>query len=324
MKKLYVNETRGGIVEAKHKIHVTAFQGNNQILSIGEPNMIVPMRSVAKPFMLCPLMEDAGKSNIMLTPAMLSIMTSSHNGEKTHRKLVKHILSLSDSSVSNLHCGSHLPYYSWLYDEFFSEKNYESRQLFHNCSGKHAGMLLLASLMSVPKEEYWSTDHPVQRRIAKSVRTILEVGREEVFTLALDGCGVPTYCVKLKTIAKGFQSLYRQNALIPVFQAILAEPFFNSGTDRIEMKIINECGSLAKTGSSGLFCLADKEDDIGIALKVEDGNDEISEAAIVEVMAYLGLLDNDAKERLKQYRELDILTSTGLYAGKYEPIWEDK
>ena len=156
---LYVDEIRGGVVEARHKVHAVAYHDNDRILTAGNPSFIVPMRSVAKPFMLRPLQEEADRHNIHITPAMLSIMASSHNGERAHRDLVEQILSLSDSSCTDLHCGSHLPYYSWLYDEYFTQQDIEKRQLFHNCSGKHAGMLLLAHLMGVPRNNYWEATH---------------------------------------------------------------------------------------------------------------------------------------------------------------------
>ena len=321
MERLIVEELRGDVIEAVHNVSAVVLQGKNIIMSFGDTERVVPMRSVAKPFMLGPLIKECGNSRIRLTSAMLSIMASSHNGEKAHRDLVERILELSESTVADLFCGSHLPYYDWLYNDYFEEKNLARRQLFHNCSGKHAGMLLLSKLIGVDKTNYWSKDCPVQTAITDSVIELLSVGKKYSFSLALDGCGVPTYCATLPIIAQAYQALYSVEHLKTVFDAIIQEPFYNSGTDRVEKVIIEECGCLAKSGSSGLFCIADSEEDIGIAIKVNDGSDDAAEVAIVEILSMLGMLGQEQSKRLNQYRYLPILTSTAENSGRFNPVW---
>ncbi|WP_419021333.1 asparaginase [Holdemanella sp.] len=290
-------------------------------MQCGSNHLKAPMRSAAKPFMVCPQIDLCDKCMIHLSDAQLSLMVSSHNGEAEHRNTVKSILELSNSEVIDLHCGTHLPFFNWLYDEYFFEKDLTKRQLFHNCSGKHAGMILLAMLIGSNKTDYWKIDHPVQQMITASVKDLLNISVHDIFSLALDGCGVPTYCITLKKMAQGYQQLYKDERLQPVVSAVMNEPYMIAGRDRIETDIIRHCGYFAKSGSDGIFCMSIPNSNISIALKIEDGNDDAAESAAVEILSILDLLTSDQEKLLDKYRHLKIYTSTGFLAGQLSPEW---
>ena len=321
MERLIINELRGDVIEARHNVSAVVYRNNQIEMSIGDTNVAVPMRSTAKPFMLCPLLHACGQYGIQLTDADISIMVSSHNGEVVHRQNVLSLLELSGSSVNDLACGTHLPYFDWLYDDYFSERDLLKRQLYHNCSAKHAGMLLLANLNGFEKNNYWELAHPVQQIIMTSVKSVMRIKDGDVFSIAKDGCGVPTYCISLRQMGKAYQSLYRDERLFPVVKAILSKPYYIAGKDRIETDIITHFGFIAKSGSSGLFAIACPKEDISIVLKVEDGNDDVAESAAVEILGKLGLINEKQRLILEKYRTLPIYTSTFLLAGNYSPLW---
>lgn len=321
MRDLFINGYRGDIIETRHRVHAVVLQGDKIIFQCGNIQLVSPMRSAAKPFMVSPQINLSSKCGIHLSDSQISLMVSSHNGEQYHRTTVKDILELSGSTVKNLHCGTHLPFFSWLYNEFFMEQDLQNRQLFHNCSGKHAGMLLLATLIEETKDDYWMISHPVQQMITSSVEDLLNISKNDVFALALDGCGVPTYCVTLRKMAEAYQRLYKDERLFPVFKAVVKEPEMIAGKDRVETDIIRQCGYFAKSGSDGIFCVAIPDEDISIALKIEDGNDDAAESAVVELLCVLNLISPDAEKKLEKYRKLQNYTSTGVYAGYLSPEW---
>ena len=321
MKTLYINGMRGDVIETKHRVHAIALQGNSVLFKSGDEQLVTPMRSSAKPFMVCPQIELCNKYGIHLTDKQLSLMISSHNGENEHRKIAQSILDLSNSTVKDLYCGTHLPFFDWLYDDFFGEKDVMKRQLFHNCSGKHAGMLLLAMLLGSCKFDYWKTTHPVQQIITNSVKSLLRISERSLFSLALDGCGVPTYCITLKEMAEAYQRLYKEERLQPVIKSAMKEPDMIAGKERIETDIIRYCQYFAKSGSEGIFCVTIPNIDISKALKVEDGNDDAAEAAIAELLTTLDLLTEEQKAILDKYRYLKIYTSTGVASGQLFPEW---
>lgn len=321
MKILCINRIRGDVVEAKHHVHVVIFQGSNVIFKCGNDQLVTPMRSAAKPFMVCPQIELCKKNGIHLSAAQISLMISSHNGEAVHRQIALSLLDLSNSTEKDLHCGTHLPFFDWLYYEYFEEKDMHKRQLFHNCSGKHAGMLLLAELLGRDKMDYWKITHPVQQTIIESAKSLIGISAQDYFSVALDGCGVPTYCVTLKKLAEAYRMICKDERLKSVMGSVMNAPDMIAGKGRIETDIIRYCGYFAKSGSDGIFCVSIPHKDISIALKVEDGNDDAAESAVVELLDRLNLLTMEQRKILEKYRNLKIYTSTGLDAGRLSPEW---
>lgn len=320
MKELFVYAFRGNTVETRHRVHAVVLHGNNVLFECGDANIVTPMRSAAKPFMVCRQIELSKESGIKLLDEQISLMASSHNGEISHRNVVEAILTLSNSNLFDLHCGTHIPFFDWLYAEYFNEKNLLRRQLYHNCSGKHAGMLLLAELVGCDKAGYWDSNHPVQQMIIKSFKDLIKLSDHDLFSLALDGCGVPTYCITLKKMAEAYQTLYKDDRLQSVVTAVMNSPYMIAGKDRIETDIIRECHYFAKSGSDGIFCVS-MDKDISIALKVEDGSDDAAESAIVEILSTLNLLSDDQQQMLNKYRYLEMFTSTGFKSGSLSPVW---
>jgi len=318
--KPFIKTLRSGITETIHRASIVAVQNNRLIYSHGDPNLILPLRSSAKPFMLFPLMDFVESNRIYLSEEQICVMASSHNGEKIHRDCVASILRLCNASYKDLMCGTHLPFYEFLYNDYFRCSDMYERQLFHNCSGKHAGMILLCKLLDIDTYEYWKQEHPVQKSITKRLKEYFEICSNDYFSLAMDGCGVPTYAVSLTKLAIAYQNMSTTDSMRNVFRSIISKPYMIAGQERIDTIITSELGYIAKSGSDGIFCINCPEKRIGIALKIESGNDDAAESAIVEVLEYLGLLTKTAKTRLESYRCLEIRTSTGAISGTYCPI----
>jgi len=310
----YMVAERSGIVEMEYYISCVAIQNGEVIWKCGNPNMIIPLRSVAKPFMLQPLIKSILKVGLALTQPQIAIITSSHNGEPRHLDVVKSLLDLSNSSANDLNCGTHIPFFEWLYDNYYKVSDKFTRQLFHNCSGKHSGMLLLCKLLGETKSEYWLPTHPIQKLITESVKNFFVKYNDDVFSLGVDGCGVPTYNVKLAQLARAYSEYFENQELKIIKEAIINEPYFIAGKDRLDTLLIETTGYIAKSGSDGLFCIS-CPNNIGISLKVESGSEDASESAIIEVLNNLGLLNKTQLSKLDIYRKHPIKTTTGIEVG---------
>ncbi len=317
----FIKTLRSGITETIHRVSVVAIQDGSVIYRRGDPNEVVSMRSTSKPFMLTPLLMASDKYNLNLTDAQICIMASSHNGEPIHRECVLSILSLCNLSPNDLKCGTHLPFYGWLYADFWECSDLSARQLFHNCAGKHAGMLLLCELLNVSTKNYWLPDHPIQKLITASIKEQLHISEQDAFSVVKDGCGVPTYAISIYNLAMAYQNICLTPTLEKVYGAIMSEPYMIAGRDRIDTRIIEHLGYIAKSGSDGLFCVSCPKQKIGIALKIESGDDNASEAAVVEVLDQLGLLPETKKREFDKYRFLQIRASNGELTGHYCPIY---
>src|SRR5437867_2905960 len=139
-----VHFLRGGYVESVHYGHVAVVDPRGKLLAwAGDPRASVFPRSAFKPFQALPLVESGVYSRTGLGPEALALIAGSHGGTDDQVALVRSILGAAGADPSALRCGVHEPY-----DEPTAKalraRGEAPTALRHNCSGKHAGMLLLA------------------------------------------------------------------------------------------------------------------------------------------------------------------------------------
>lgn len=312
---------RSGYVEAVHNGSIVVMQNNEVIFSVGDINQIVSLRSTAKPFLLLPLIQNGGVNKFHLSDSDLTIMASSHNGEKAHRDTISNILDRVQLKIEHLHCGTHLPYFEWLIPEYIRETEMNLKQLYHNCSGKHTAMLLMCKLLDYPIANYWELDHLLQQTILKKFQSFLEYEESEEIARGLDGCGAPNYFLPLERLAFAYQKLSSDKELAIVRESIIQQPFMLAGTDRLDSLIIEKCKYIAKSGSEGLFCVSIPAENIGIALKIEGGCDDAAESCIVRLLNKMGFITKDMMQYFSKYQNIPIYTSTNIQSGQYEPCF---
>lgn len=317
---------RGKVIEEIHRgtIVITSSNGERQVF--GRKDWIVPLRSTAKPFQILPLLERGGAEVFGIDPADIAIMASSHNGERAHVQRVVNILRKAGFQDQDLNCGTHPAYYPDIAKDIVAEYRDGPRPFHNNCSGKHAGMLLLCALEGLDKTEYWDVSHPIQRLIREAVCRSINT-RPNDHTQVLDGCGVPSLCARLESLAEGYKNLSvaiqsePESPLGRVGTAMMSHPFMVAGTHRADTEIMKTCPVVAKSGTSGVFGVAVPNEGIGIAIKVESGSEDASESVVIEVLRQLGVLNLEASEALDAYCHIPIKTWTGINAGIYEPIF---
>ena len=95
-------------------------------------------------------------------------------------------------------------------------------------------------------------------------------------------------------------------------------PFLVGGTDRFDSALIEatEGRVIAKIGAEGIHSVAIIDDGIGVALKVEDGNQRAQFPAVLAVLQYLGALPEDLPPRLAEYRQRPLRNSRGEIVGE--------
>lgn len=310
-----VKLTRSGITECVHRGSIAVAKHGKLIYFEGNPYLEFPIRSTAKPFIAMPLMNNNGVTKYALSKKEVAVIVSSHNGEDLHRCTVENILQKIGLSEKDLKCGTHAPYFDWILPNY---KN-EISAIYHNCSGKHAGLLLLCDMLKTTKENYWDLNHPIQQVILAELSDYLEL-KQRAIKIGVDGCGVPTYSITLSKLAEGYAKLLRDDRLTYIKNSILEESFMLAGTDRVDSEIISLCGYIAKSGSEGIFCLSIPGDEVGIAIKIESGSDEAAESVAISILNKLGYLNEEQFLSLSKYQTIDIRTSTDVIVGKLGPI----
>jgi L-asparaginase II len=328
-----VHFLRGGHVESVHQGHVAVVDGRGKLLAwAGDPHASVFPRSAFKPFQALPLVESGVFARSGLGQDALALIAGSHGGTDAQVALVRAILAAADADPSLLRCGVHTPY-----DEptalALRARGEALTPLRHNCSGKHAGMLLLARSMGEPLESYIDPAHPVQRRIFERFAEFVGSPFEDPVP-AIDGCSAPTPRMPLSTLARAFALLARGvdaagkpvQALAEIRDAMAAHPENVAGEGRLDTLLMRclEGAVVSKAGAEGMHATAHLERGIGIAVKIADGGRRALKPAVLAALEQLALLSAKDRERIEPAEERLVRSYAGLLAGEIRPALELK
>ncbi len=267
---LSVAVRRGEIVESTHRVHAVAVQDGLVVESAGYPALLSSLRSAAKPIQALPL----ARLHEDLTEDELAIGAASHFGTPLHVEAVRGLLAKTGGGEDELDCGL--------------QQGRPPQPIYHNCSGKHAGMIAVCRARGWPIEGYRRPDHPLQRELLEEVAAAAEVAPDEVET-ATDGCGVVCFALPLERVGNAFSRFEQLEGGDRIAAAIRARPVLIGGegaTDTELMRLLP--GWIAKGGAEGLLCAA-SADGLGLALEVEDGGSRALRPALAAFAAQLGL-----------------------------------
>jgi L-asparaginase II len=334
-----VRQVRGGVVESRHRGSIVEVSVDGSVRRVlGDPDGLVNLRSVVKPFGLVALIEAGGVEEFDLSAAELAVMAGSHSGEDVHVRTLQAVFRRSAITQQFLGCGSEGAPIDALTAARLARDGEKPGPLRHMCSGQHASMLLLCRINGWSMAEYWRPDHQVQRLYASTVARAFATTPEMLVT-SVDACGVPTYAFPLYEIARAFAMLADPaampesdsraslaGALIRIRDAMLASPELVAGSrDRLDTSIMKALPGriVSKGGSEGLRGFAIVREPgggraAGIALKIEDGGgfERACAATSIETLRQVGLLDAAALRALGRYYRPVALDPRGEVAGE--------
>jgi len=298
-----VEVTRGSEVESRHRGEIAVVDEAGALRHhLGDPEMPVCMRSLAKPFQALPLITTGAAVAFGFGAEELALMSGSLSGQDFQVALVEHILERIGLSPGALMCGSHAPLHRPT-AKALAQAGVKPTPLHHTCAGKHASMLALCVHHSWPVEDYLNPAHPVQQLILQTVAQMVGLDPRDII-VALDGCSAPVFYAPLRSIARGFARLAAAAPDSPegkIMDACLHHPRHIAGDGRLETAIMQALPDrvFAKTGAEGGFALALAREGLGVALKIEDGASRALGPAILEVLHQLGLLSPESQETLR-------------------------
>lgn len=296
---LCVSVTRGTGEESCHNVDVAVCDADGGVLiGLGDIERGVFPRSAMKPLQALALAEKWTELDQQqrLSPAEFSLICASHNAQSEHVEAVRHLLGKFGLSPDLLACGAH-----WSGDQTVMIEQVRSfktpERIHNNCSGKHSGMLILASLMGVDPEDYADLAHPVQQRILGAVEFMVGVDLTQ-FPHGVDGCGAPALSGPLGNWARGFAMFAGGGALSDTRAAacarlrdgVAAAPLMIGGDRRMCTALAEGFGVkiTAKVGAEGVYAAAFHEFGLGAMVKARDGNSRAADAAIGAVIHALG------------------------------------
>lgn len=306
---------RGETVESVHRAHAAVVRADGRLAaSFGDPDFVTFTRSAAKPFQALPLVESGAADAFGLAPGELAVVAGSHLGEEMHVATLRRVLGAAGVDEGALQCGRHAPYHA----ETAKKLGDAYTAIHHNCSGKHAGMLLLSRHLGAHLGSYLEPSHPVQQRILAAMALASGTPASQIRT-GTDGCGAPNFALPLRAIAHAFARLgTASGALGRVREAMVAHPEMVSGTGGFDTDLMRAFpGMVSKVGAEGLSALATPE--LGIALKVEDGASRPRSLLALAILGQLGI-EPAHPERLARHRDGSIRNHAGAGVGRIQPV----
>jgi L-asparaginase II len=275
------------------------------VASAGDPGQVAFARSSMKPLQAAvslSLMRDGEMSE-----PEVAVACASHNGEEVHVRTVRSLLGRAGLGEGALRTPASLPY-----DPKAARTVPSPAPVFHNCSGKHAGMLVASARGGFDLGSYREPEHPLQREVLAAV--IMASGVEPG-AIGVDGCGVPVHALPLGAMATLYARLGRVESLgrLAPFvhraaSAMAAHPYLVAGRDRVCTALMEaEPRVIVKAGAEGLICASVPEAGLGVAVKVSDGSARAADPALLRALALLGLLDDRTPADLERFARPPVL-----------------
>lgn len=322
---ILVEVTRGPAVESRHRGQIAVMDvRGNLVKQVGDPEALVCMRSLAKPFQALALLTTGAAAAFGFGPEELALFSGSLSGQDFQVELVTRALEKLGLTPEVLQCGVHAPLHRPS-AQALTKAGAKPTPLHNTCAGKHTAMLALCVHHKWPLENYLAVDHPVQHLILGTVGRMVGLPREAI-KVAIDGCGAPVFYVPLKNIALGYARLAGSQPGSPggrLMEAILAHPRHIAGDGRLDTELMQALPEkiFAKAGSEGGYAFCLKDGALGVALKIEDGGFRAVNPAVVAILEQLGALTPAAREALAAYAQPRILNHRKEEVGRIQPAF---
>jgi L-asparaginase II len=310
---LLAASTRSGLVETMHDGAVAVVSSDGALVAhSGDIDQPFFLRSAAKPFQALASQEYGAA----LEPLELALACASHDGHPVHLAVVGSMLARIGLGEPDLQCPPSWPLSAAAETRLRLEMGdaVETRRIWHDCSGKHAGWLRACSAQGWPLDGYLAPDHPLQVAITD---LIADLSGFPVAPVGVDGCGAPVH----RTTTRALATLYARLASLPrlreVFDTMHRYPALVSGAGNGDASIATALNAAAKRGAAGCIGVAlDRR--LGVAVKSWDGSQQVADAAAITTLAGLGELPRIAADRLTRLARPTVLGG-GRPVGELEP-----
>ncbi|HZT07000.1 MAG TPA: asparaginase [Chloroflexota bacterium] len=319
-----VSVSRGSQIESVHCGSIAVCDTEGKLVAVvGDPERLTYLRSSAKPFQAMAVVETGAVDRFAMTEAEIALIASSHSGEPRHTRSVAGLLARAGLAADDLQCGAHPPLHAHT-RATLEASGQPPTALHHNCSGKHCGMLCACVHQGWDARTYLRPDHPMQRRNLALIADAASLPARDI-AIAIDGCGVPTFGMPLRSFATAFARLARHDTLGShdeagrrVATAMLAHPEMVAGEGRFDTALMERAGGrvLVKSGAEGCCGISLPERGWGIALKIEDGNARAVPSAAVATLRAVNVLTEADESALADFARPPIRNYRGEIVGE--------
>jgi L-asparaginase II len=264
-----VEVTRDGVVESVHHGHLVIAAARGGVLAAaGDPYVEFYPRSAVKPIQAMAALDLLADAGVELDAAATAIACASHTGSDDQQVEVARLLAMGAMDESALRCPEALPV-----DLPALRSQQHPTRLAHNCSGKHAALLLAQQAAGRHRGRYLRRDSPVQRQVRDRLARLTG---EAPLGPGVDGCGAPAWRISLLGLAVAFARLATggDERLAAVRSAMTTRPDLVGGPGRADTELMLTDGRVvAKSGAEGVLAvgIAAPAGPVGVAVKIADG-----------------------------------------------------
>lgn len=322
---------RGETLESAHRGHLYIVDGDGrEVVNLGDAETLAFIRSSAKPFQVLPFLLSGGAEAYGFLESEIALACASHSGERIHTTLAEKMLVKAGLSEADLRCGTHYPFNEARSTEMI-QAGETPTQLHNNCSGKHAAMLAFAKHTGADLKTYDLIENPIQQQILQMIARFCETPADAI-PVAVDGCCAPNFALSVRAMAKGFLKLVfppadfddeLREACRRVGTAMMNYPELVGGTERLDTLLMQAARGkfISKIGAEGVWLCGvlpspQWKRGLGIAMKIEDGDDKRARAVIsIEVLRRLGIFDENT---LANYSPMPVTNRRGEAVGRVE------
>ncbi len=279
-----VRVVRSGRTEAVHHASVAVVDASGSVVAAaGDLDTPFYGRSALKPFQA----QVSLRFGASLKGEDLALVCASHGGTPAHLTIVERVLAAGGLTEDDLGTPAAWPNSAGGRDTAVRAGATEPRRLFHNCSGKHAGMLRACLASGLPIDTYLSPGHPLQAAIAEDVHRLTG---EDFGLPGVDGCGAPVQPMTVTGLARAFATLATDPERAEVHDTMRDHPVLIGEAGRVDGVIGSALGGASKIGAEGSLGIAVSSHGLGVAMKVWDGSSRALEPLASAVLERLGLL----------------------------------
>ncbi|HSG79319.1 MAG TPA: asparaginase [Acidimicrobiia bacterium] len=287
---MFVGVERSGLIETFHEVVAAAVGPDGRVIATLGADLERPffLRSALKPFQAL----VSSRAGADLRAESLAVACASHGGYPVHLAYVRSMLIEVGLDESALRCPPARPA-ARSADRIAAVTGRDPAPIFHNCSGKHAGMLRACVAQGWPLE-YRPADHPLQERV---LDLAADVTGGEVAPVGVDGCGVPTVRGTVVDLARAFSRLATDDEFLEVRTAMARFPALTAGLQRGDDEIARWIPGAVKGGAEACLGIA-WYGGVGIAAKAWSGNNQAVVVAALAMAQRLGIVSPYQDEML--------------------------
>ncbi|MBW5448522.1 asparaginase [Cohnella sp. CFH 77786] len=325
-----VKEYRGGIVECVHSGHICGVNDKGEIrYAAGDPEAVSFLRSAAKPFQAIPVVRHGADTRFGMTDAEGAILVGSHRAEPCHVQALESIMLKIGITEEQLICHPTYPLSAYATEALLRDRM-PKRSIYHNCSGKHLGILALCKTMGYSVEEYGNPEHPAQQEILETLAYLAHFPKENI-VVGTDGCGFPVFALPLRALATACLKLACPDLIAnpeiraaaqTIVRRMNKHPEMVAGTGRICSALLADSNIVAKGGAKGVYCFGLKKERLAFALKVLDGSEDEWPLIAASILEQIGYGNQETIDRLYTLAPVGIRNDNNRIVGQNQTVFK--